>query len=424
MAKVKKRPVLAHVKVSETSQLRAPFRVWYPVEDETGKPRRVFKSFASADAAWTFAENQDREISNHGVRYGDIPPEVRRAFDFYRDQVAELTSIGASVPKFEDLISSALSDIRLRHHEAAENALSVAEAVEAFVSYKSTRVKDRQLSDLKDRLKRFAQDFGTRTMQSITTEEIDKWLTGLRSRRNPSKTSKAPLLAPLSRNHHRAVLHALFGHGAAPARSWCSRNPVADLEPERVETPEPEAYSVEDVMRIMQTAVDHKPELVPVLALGMFGGLRISEAREIDLGKIKPDTDEFRVGADHKRGARIVPCTAALRSWLFAQPRRRGKAWLKEARSSYDAMQELFALAGVDAIDNGARHSFISYRCAESRDIARVADECGNSVITIKKHYRQLVTAADAERFFKIRPASPRGKKSKITDITKGRASA
>ena len=422
MAKVKKRPVLAHVKVSETSQLRAPFRVWYPVEDETGKPRRVFKSFASADAAWLFAEDKDREISNHGVRYGDIPPEVRRAFDFYRDQVAELTSIGASVPKFEDLISSALSDIRLRHHEAAENALSVAEAVEAFVSYKSTRVKDRQLSDLKDRLKRFAQDFGTRTMQSITTEEIDKWLTGLRSRRNPSKTSKAPLLAPLSRNHYRATLHALFGHGAAPARSWCSRNPVSDLEPERVETAEPEAYAVEDVVRIMQTAVDHKPELVPVLALGMFGGLRVSEATEIDLGKTKPDTDELRVTG--KTGARLAPCTDALKAWLLAQPRRRGKAWLSSRRSLVDQMQELFALAGVDAIDNGARHSFISYRCAESRDIARVADECGNSVGTIKAHYRQLVTAADAERFFKIRPASPRDKKKKITDISKGRASA
>jgi hypothetical protein len=87
-------------------------------------------------------------------------------------------------------------------------------------------------------------------------------------------------------------------------------------------------------------------------------------------------------------------------------------------------MQQLFALAGVDAIDNGARHSFISYRCAESRDIARVADECGNSVGTIKAHYRQLVTAADAERFFKIRPTSPRGRKKKITDIGEGRRTA
>ena len=48
-----------------------------------------------------------------------------------------------------------------------------------------------------------------------------------------------------------------------------------------------------------------------------------------------------------------------------------------------------FALAKVQQIDNGARHSFISYRCAESKDIARIADECGNSVATIKAHYHQ-----------------------------------
>ena len=424
MAKAKKRPPLAHVKVCETSQPRAPFRVWYPVEGEGGKPRRVFKSFASADAAWTFAEDKDREIANHGVRYGDIPPELRRAFDFYRDEAAELTALGAEVPRFEDLISTALSDIRRRHHESVENALSVAEGVVNFVSYKSTRVKARQLADIKDRLKRFAETFGTRPVPSITTAEIDAWLAGLRSRRNPNAASEPPLVGPLTRNHYRASLSAFFAYAAAPARSWCSRNPIADLEPERVEASEPEAYSVEDVKRIMQAAVECKPELVPVLALGMFAGLRISEASEIDLGKIKPDTDEFRVGADHKTGARLAPCTDALKAWLFAQPRRRGKAWLSSRRAVHDEMPKLFALAGVDAIDNGARHSFISYRCAETKDIARVADECGNSVSTIKKHYRQLVTAADAERFFKLRPASPRGRKKKVTDISEGRKSA
>ena len=420
MARKPKRPTLTDCKVSCTTHPKAPWRVFYSIERD-GRRSRAHRSFADEDAAWTFAEDKDREIANHGVRYGDIPPEIRRAFDFYRDEAAELTALGAEVPRFEDLISTALSDIRRRHHESVENALPVAEAVVNFISYKSTRVKDRQLADLKDRLKRFAETFGTRPMPSITTAEIDGWLAGLKSRRNPSN-GKPTLLAPLSRNHYRATLHSFFSHAAAPARSWCSRNPVADLEPERVETAEPEAYSVEDVMRIMQAAVDCKPELVPVLALGMFGGLRVSEAAEIDLGKIKPDTDEFRVSGEGKTGARLAPCTDALKAWLFAQPRRRGKAWLSSRRSLYDAMPELFTLAKVDPIDNGARHSFISYRCAESRDIARVADECGNSVTTIRKHYRELVTAADAERFFKLRPASPRGSKKQITNISTRRS--
>ena len=418
MAKPKKRPALTHCRVVNCSHETAPWRVYFPIESE-GKPRKVRKSFADENKAWAFAEDKDREISNHGVRYGDIPPEVRRSFDFYRDEVADLTALGVSVPKFEDLVATALAEVRKRHLEAAENALSVAEGVESFIGYKVTRVKDRQLTDLKNRLKRFAQDFGTRPMHSIATEEIEKWLSTLRSRRNPSKASEVPLLSPLSRNHYRAVLHSLFGYAAAPARSWCSRNPVADLEPERVETGEPKAYTVEDVMRIMQTALDHKPELVPVLSLGMFGGLRISEAIEIDLGKITKGTDEFRVNG--KTGPRLAPCTESLKVWLFAQPRLRGKAWQQSPRKLVDEMQELFSLAQVDQINNGARHSFTSYRCAESKDIARVADECGNSVGTIKAHYRQLVTSAEASRYFAIKPELPA---ENITNIRKGRASA
>ena len=418
MAKPKKRPVLTHCRVVKCSHATAPWRVYYSIESE-GKPHKVRKSFADENKAWAFAEEKDREISNHGVRYGDIPPEVRRSFDLYRDEAADLTALGVSVPRFEDLIATALSELRKKHHEAAENALTVAEAVESFIGYKVTRVKDRQLTDLKDRLKRFAQEFGTRSMQSIATEEIEKWLTSLRSRRNPNKASQAPLLSPLSRNHYRAALHALFGYAAAPARSWCSRNPVADLEPERVTTGEPEAYKPEHAASIMQTALDSKPELVPVLALGLFAGLRVSEAIEVDLDKITKDTEEFRVNG--KTGPRLAPCTDSLKVWLFAQPRLKGKAWQQSPRKLVDEMQELFANVEVEQINNGARHSFISYRCAESKDIARVADECGNSVGTIKAHYRQLVTSAEASRYFAIKPSK---KAKNVTPIGKGRRSA
>jgi DNA-binding NarL/FixJ family response regulator len=84
-------------------------------------------------------------------------------------------------------------------------------------------------------------------------------------------------------------------------------------------------------------------------------------------------------------------------------------------------MQSLFTLAQVDQIDNGARHSFISYRCAEGKDTSRVADECGNSVGTIKAHYRQLVTAAAAAKYFAIRPEAAA---ENVTGIEAGRASA
>ena len=408
MAKQPKRPTLIHCKVKESNQARAPWRVWFDAE-KGGKPKRMFKSFADENKAWRFAEAKDREISNHGVRFGDIPPEVRRAFDSFRDKSIELRELGAEVPSFEDLISTSLAEIRTRHFQKTENQITVAEGLAEFLSYKKTRVKDRQKKDLTDRLTRFAEDFGDTPFSAITTAQIEAWLSALRSRRNPGKLAQPPLLAPLSRNHYRATLHALFAYASASARAWCPRNPLADLDPEQVADSEPQAYEPEDAQRIMQAALDHKPALLPALALGMFAGLRVSEALDFDLSKLTQETDEFRLGGG-KTGARIIPFSETCKAWVFAQKRRKGAAYQQSARTWVDEVAELFTLAKVGQIDNGARHSFISYRCAETRNIAQVADEVGNSPGTIKKHYREIVTAAAAARYFSARPEKTRGK--------------
>lgn len=418
MARKKKRPELTHCKVTSTTHPKAPWRVSYPVERD-GKTVRLRKSFANEDKAWSFAEQTERDVANHGVRFGELPPEARRAFDFYRDAAIELAEAGATVPRFEELVADALAQVRARHRAEGENAVTVAEGVAEFTAYKASRVGDRQLANLKDQLKRFAQSYGTRAVRDITAPEIDAWLSSLRSRRNPDKKDLPPLLAPLSRNHYRASLSAFFTYAAAPARGWIERNPLADLEPEKVNTGEPEAYTPEDAATLMQTALDHKPVLVPVLVLGLFAGLRVSEAIGTDLGKLLAEAGEFRTTG--KTGPRMAPFTETAAAWMAAQPRRKGKAWTQSPRALVDAIQELFTLAKVKQIANGARHSFITYRTAETRDVARVADECGNSVSTIKNHYRQLVTAEAAQRFFAIRPEA---EAVNVTSIQEGRASA
>jgi len=76
-------------------------------------------------------------------------------------------------------------------------------------------------------------------------------------------------------------------------------------------------------------------------------------------------------------------------------------------RTLHDRLSELLIVAEVEPIKNGGRHSHISYHCAQTRDIAAVADEVGTSVGTIKKHYCSLVPTALAKPYFNIRPATP-----------------
>ena len=54
---------------------------------------------------------------------------------------------------------------------------------------------------------------------------------------------------------------------------------------------------------------------------------------------------------------------------------------------------------------NALRHSFISYRVAETQDVAKVSLEAGNSPQMIFKHYRELVRPDAAKAWFALMPA-------------------
>ena len=50
------------------------------------------------------------------------------------------------------------------------------------------------------------------------------------------------------------------------------------------------------------------------------------------------------------------------------------------------------------------RHSFIGYRVALIEDVAKVLLEAGNSPRMVFSNYRELVRAADSEKWFGITP--------------------
>ena len=413
MAKKLKQAQFTHCKVVITSHPKAPWRVSYPV-DENGVTRRKRRMFSTQQKALDFAAGHEKEVADHGVRFGSITAEARRAFDYYRDARHDLRADGIEPPTFETLVADAVARLRKDHADRQRNRMTIAEGVEAFLAYKKVRVGERHLCGLKGHLVRFARAFGTDHVDALTSETIEAWIVGL------------PGLSAVTPNKHRTSLKALYTFAAAKAQKWCEHSPLGDLAKERVVTKEPRAYSPADAARIMQAAL--ASPILPALVLGMFSGLRPSEARALDLATINFDSDGFRTPAFHrtgeptKTGARVAPLTPACKAWMASQTRRTGFAWKGGDEEYQLEMRAVLEAAGVKGIYDGARHSFISYRTAETRDVARVADECGNSPNVIKKHYREIVTTEAAKVFFAIRPVKRR--KSKITNIESGRKTA
>jgi hypothetical protein len=79
--------------------------------------------------------------------------------------------------------------------------------------------------------------------------------------------------------------------------------------------------------------------------------------------------------------------------------------WPVTASEYYSQQARAASAAGITWKANALRHSFITYRLAQIKDVAEVALEAGNSSTMIFRHYRELATEAEAKEWFGIVPA-------------------
>jgi integrase len=150
--------------------------------------------------------------------------------------------------------------------------------------------------------------------------------------------------------------------------------------------------------------------LLPYVAIGLFAGLRSAELLRLDWSAVKFTERSIIIGANvaKKRSRRVVEINDTLAGWLPGCAKTKGPVVeLPDQRTLYKRLAELATAAGLQKwADNGLRHSCASYSLALTGDAVRVAYQLGNSADMIHRHYKALVTKADAERFWALRPAA------------------
>jgi integrase len=98
---------------------------------------------------------------------------------------------------------------------------------------------------------------------------------------------------------------------------------------------------------------------------------------------------------------RLVPISPAARKWLALCDQ--GKDLIGPSWAS-DHVRAHLREAKIACPDNAFRHSFISYRCAETGSVDRVAQEAGNSPKVVFQHYRELVSPKEGKAWFTVTP--------------------
>jgi integrase len=250
----------------------------------------------------------------------------------------------------------------------------------------------RYIADLEGRLASFTERF-QKDACDVTTAEVQEWL-------------DAKKLSSQSYMNNRRVVHLLFEH--AVARGYAIDNPVAGVESVKIRGGETEVFTPGEIQQLLAAAT---PEFQIVLAIGAFAGLRSAEIERLEWSDVRFKERCIVVGASKAKTAsrRVVPICDNLASWLAPYAQHSGNVWRGAHDEFYDAQQDTAKAAGLRWKSNGLRHSYASYRFALTNDAGRVAGELGNSASVVHKHYRELVTAKDAARWFAITPNQAAG---------------
>ena len=159
-------------------------------------------------------------------------------------------------------------------------------------------------------------------------------------------------------------------------------------------------FTPADMRRILHAA---PPHIVPILAIGAFSGIRMSELNRLDWSAFDLDRGFIELRADQAKTAarRLVPITDNLRAWIEPLPRT-GK--IVPTALLHRETTALVRALKLDWPRNVLRHSFITYRVAKVKSADQVALEAGNSPSVIFKNYRELATENQADEWFGILP--------------------
>jgi integrase len=290
----------------------------------------------------------------------------------------------------------------LRRNNGALPKKSVAEAGDDCLAAQKADGKTQQrITKLSGPFKSFAADNDIQ-LAEITPARVSQWLAGLQV----SERTKRNYRDALGFLCRWAILRGYLAKGT----DWLEG--VQNYSARKIG--EIEIYTPHEITRLLLAAGD----MTPFIAIGAFAGLRHAEIARLDWREIDLEDGWIEVcAAKSKTGERrLVPIHDNLKKWLapYRPPSGNGpvtpyanttKQILKTAAATKrPATANTPEISAVEWRHNALRHSFISYRVAETADVPRVADEAGNSPAIIRQHYLRRVKPKEAAEWFAILP--------------------
>ena len=276
--------------------------------------------------------------------------------------------------------------------------LTIDEGVKRFLTSREHR-SDMHYADLKRRLNRWlATVESTRDLATVEKVEIERYLIQYANRNQL--------------NHLRALTN-FFRFAAKIGAIGEVPTTDIDISFRRSNVCYLESKIFADLLT--KAGDQEEADILGWLVLGGFLGLRPFEAYRANWWGVKWETNEFRVEADWSktRRSRVLPIQSNAMEWLkIAHGLRRREDQIMPNHSTFTNRfvawrQTNHDMAFWKGKQDILRHSYGTHRMATVRNAHQVAEEMGNSVHIVRRHYDAVLEPSKAQAWWEIRPAKP-----------------
>jgi site-specific recombinase XerD len=361
--------------------------------NEKGKrelPRGIFEKVPGSKIYW--------------IRFADSTGKIRR------EKAGSLSAAKTLLAKrkTETLQGRKLPEtLRARHiqfEEIAKDALAYSKANKAKGSY---RVDE-------DRMEPLKKEFGHRIADSITPQEIEKWMTNALSDR-----------APATLNRYRALLSLTYRLGIANRK--VSTNPARLIRQRKENNARIRWLRPDEETRLRKALEEKYPHRLVELDLALNTGLRQGEQYSLIWDNVDLERRILTVGHSKNGERRYIPLNdAAMASLItakqyandrpavfwnrYGEPLRTPRQWFEEALE--EAKISNFRWHDL-------RHTFASRLVMAGVDLRTVQQLMGHKTISMTVRYAHLAPEHQLAAVQKLCPES-QGVQSGTTDTRTG----
>jgi site-specific recombinase XerC len=361
----------------------APLKTRYQFTDGQGKRRHfATKAKAKIEAA------RDKALYHQ---------EGRLAAGLTDEQRRDAASAVSFLPPGWTLTQAA--KFAAEHLSRIKITLTIDEAVKRFLESRQNR-SDMHYKDLNRRLNKWlATVEPANDVVTVEKGEIEGYLAGYTGRNQL--------------NHLRALSN-FFRFSAKIGAIGTVPTTGIDISFRRSRVAYLESKVFADLL--VKAHDQNEADILAWLVLGGFLGLRPFEAYHAFWSGVKWETCEFRVEADWSktRRSRVLPIQANAMEWLKIafDLRKRDERILPNHNTfthRFVAWRELnHDMAFWRGKQDILRHSFGTHRMAMVRNAHQVAEEMGNSVAIVRRHYDAVLEPSKAIAWWQIRPEKPK----------------